>query len=174
VCLLELLPDPRLDRGYRFRAEVRHDEGSFLSDVGVYWGYSKHPSAEGVQEFFCTLGFNDQKPRVKLLRSNVVLRLQRCNDQGGAERAAPLRQLPFAPVKQWRRLAVEVTPEAFGGSWDGKQLPAVSRAELLASSRSLRVRHLGLSPDFSPRDGLGLYLNAGSASFRRVVVEPLP
>src|SRR5262249_3114724 len=120
LCLLELLPDPLVER-YLFSAEVRHDDdgGSFLSQVGVYFAYSKHASAQGEQHCFAVLYFNDKKAWVDLKLSEASLRLLRRPfppvADGGVSSLRWQRFLPAAGrwPGPWRRLAVEVAPETF-------------------------------------------------------------
>jgi serine/threonine-protein kinase len=181
LCLLELLPDPVVS-SYLFSAEVRQDDdgGSFLAQVGLFFGYSEHPSAQGEQHCFGVLLFNDKKATVNLKASEVALRLFRrnpTNPQNGIM-APALRFQRFAPAGQrpapWRRLAIEVRPEAVRCCWDGTWLGSVSRAELLQHSREhILASCPTIDPPFGPRGGLGLCLRAASAYFRRVTVCPL-
>jgi serine/threonine protein kinase len=57
--LLELLPDPRLER-YRFSAEVRHERQTIQeSKVGIYFAHSEHPDGATRAHFHCNVAFND-------------------------------------------------------------------------------------------------------------------
>jgi serine/threonine-protein kinase len=89
----------------------------------------------------------------------------------------------------WRRLVVEVTPSGVRGYWgakeDGKlvevgELTAegwVGNTQTAIATRNRLMpedQHAqSVQPQWLPRGSLGLYLYRGSASFRRVVVEPL-
>jgi hypothetical protein len=65
---------------------------------------------------------------------------------------------------------VEVTPETVRPFWEGEALGAAQPvAELLE-----KVPLPGPKFEFSPQGGVGLYVERGRASFRNVVVEPLP
>src|SRR5439155_26952148 len=58
--LLELLPDPKLQR-YRFKAEVRHDHGAAIEGaVGIYFCHSEHAAAEQAYHCYWTVAFSDQ------------------------------------------------------------------------------------------------------------------
>ena len=62
--------------------------------------------------------------------------------------------------------------------WDdlGKPRGTLSRDYLLKCARELVTDSrppAGVNPEFSPREALGLYVYSASASFRRVIVEPL-
>jgi hypothetical protein len=83
----------------------------------------------------------------------------------------------------WRRLEVVVTPEGIRASFEGQSLGMVTAAELLAKTHETQARlakqplvapyGTDWTPEFSPRGPIGLYMERGAASFRRVVVEPL-
>jgi hypothetical protein len=83
------------------------------------------------------------------------------------------RKVPVAP---WRRLVVDVTPKEIRAVWDDTHLKAWPRPKLEQNARSLQntpVAPLAFTPEFAPRQPLGLYLREGGAAFRNVVVEPL-
>jgi serine/threonine protein kinase len=81
----------------------------------------------------------------------------------------------------WRAVSVEVTPERVWVYWCGEPIAKVPAA-LLARETEQMLEGLrrdgldaGLDPDrfaFSARQGLGIYIANGSASFRNVVLEP--
>jgi hypothetical protein len=83
----------------------------------------------------------------------------------------------------WRPIEVVVTPDGVEGAWAGGNVVALPSSrwdkevsEHLASRRAAPspVPYLdGLNPAYAPGGGLGLYVLRGSASFRRVAVEPL-
>jgi serine/threonine-protein kinase len=97
------------------------------------------------------------------------------------------RRSYFEPAREggreWRELEVEVTPEGVKGFWGGKAMRIVTGLKLLESiNRYLTEIQLtnpedpfgnGLIPLYAPRGGLGLYVQNGAASYRRVVIEPL-
>jgi serine/threonine-protein kinase len=90
---------------------------------------------------------------------------------------------------RWRRLVVEVTPRSVRGFWGEKEDSVlVPVGELNAQTWVRNTQHKidrwnkqkpgephanSVRPEWKPRGSLGLYLYRGSASFRRVVVEPL-
>jgi serine/threonine-protein kinase len=96
--------------------------------------------------------------------------------------------LEVDPADAWRQLTLEVTPEgvqAFWGSekiqddWAAKPVGVVTRfrierdVQLMATGADLIDPMPDIRPTFAPRNGVGLYVYRGGASFRRVVVEPL-
>jgi serine/threonine protein kinase len=79
-------------------------------------------------------------------------------------------------VRPWRRIAVEVRPESIKIFWEGTCVATSSRANLMISARPL-IANLDkpptMNPQFAPRDGLGLFVSQGVASFRNVAIEPI-
>ena len=187
--LVELLPDPRLER-YRFGAEVRHERQAHQeSRVGIYFAHSAHPDGETVAHFYCNVAFNDLVD----VGANGI-------PKGNSVGLGVLRQSPtglvvhhkayvykadtrFVPAKPigalgpWRRIAVEVRPGSLTVFWEGNRIATTTRATLMMSARPLIPRPNQALPNnpprFAPRDGLGLYVSLGVASFRNVVVESL-
>jgi hypothetical protein len=100
-----------------------------------------------------------------------------CDDPGRPFRPAALRgDVP------WRKVVVEVTPQGLRVFWADGWFAEVSATQLARQTAELvegvrkAGRDPGLEPErlaFSPRQGLGLYVSNGSASFRNVVVEPM-
>jgi hypothetical protein len=76
----------------------------------------------------------------------------------------------------WRKLAVEMGWQHIRVSWEGQVIYRLSRADVLEGAKSLRNslgEPLTSNPEFTPRDGLGLFLYRSAASIRSVVIEPL-
>jgi len=105
-------------------------------------------------------------------------RTLRYNEKGGLFEPAP----PGRP--DWRPIAVEVTPQGVRGFWGGKlfcELPADLAVERLKEHMDAFRKDQPdnnpfaevVVPKFAPRGGAGLYVYNGSASFRRVVIDPL-
>jgi serine/threonine-protein kinase len=181
--LLELVPDPHRQR-YRFRALVRHDQGNFVETrVGIYFAHSEHATARSSAHCYAALAFSDIEDKVRHgLRGNpVYLSLQVQPPKGLKLSPTPagetLFPFSFPPEgeKPWRPLAIEVTPERVRIVC-GDRHTDVPREEVEGQARAA----IGNAPDvpidepaFSTRDGLGLYVCQGAASYRRVVLEPL-
>jgi predicted Ser/Thr protein kinase len=180
--LLELLPDPQIER-YRFSAEVRHVDTAKNGEVGLFFMHSIHSTPKGVEHCFCTLTFNDHESLFPLpdssRASQVALYLRRARRVGGNQRTPGGAGNYFQPARRsldnpipWRKIAVEVTPKAVRIFWEGRQIGEVERKAL----RQQFLKDLTgppINPQFAPREGLGLFISSGSASFRHVVVEPL-
>jgi serine/threonine protein kinase len=189
--LVELLPDPRLEH-YRFRAEVRHErQASQESRVGIYFAHSQQPDGETVAHFHCNVAFNDLVD-VGAADANGSHPGNSVDLQVHRQRPAGLEPLKaffanaytsFVPAKPWgalgpwRRIAVEVRPETIKVFWTDKCFAVIPRATLVRNTRRLSARPDQPLPTrhplFAPRDGLGLYVSLGVASFRNVVVELL-
>jgi serine/threonine-protein kinase len=80
----------------------------------------------------------------------------------------------------WRALTVEITPHGVRGEWGaGKAVGEISAKEWgdkvgrALAAPGAATPPADAPPDFSPSGAFGLYVEKGSASFRRVVVEPL-
>jgi serine/threonine-protein kinase len=84
---------------------------------------------------------------------------------------------------KWYPLTLNVDPERVQGFWKDTSVGELSPSEFVAEARQAldtkrksepeESRFLGFEPAFLPRGALGLYVMYGSASFRRVVIEPL-
>jgi hypothetical protein len=82
---------------------------------------------------------------------------------------------PIVGPGPWRRLAIEVTGETLRAFWEGEMIREVVRDEWLREGALLSMDYPALPPTaFPPAGGLGLYLKQGKASFRQVLVKPLP
>jgi hypothetical protein len=93
----------------------------------------------------------------------------------------------FQPkVGVWRKLELEVTPEVMRAWWGEKGQPIGElrqqrvEAEVLKTQESERRDHPGrdlaegIDTRLVPRGGLGLFVSQAHASFRNVVITPLP
>jgi hypothetical protein len=193
--LLELLPDPRLDR-YKFRAQVRHiraDNGE--SRVGIYFAHGVRQQGDDVAHFHCNVTFNDlthvgeKDENGNFKTSPVGLEVHRQDHRqpliGVSVRRAYVSraQDTFIPGRPggtegtWRDIEVEVRPEAIKVSWMGKRIATTPHRLLMTSARTLFAKPDEALPadclQFEPRGSLGLYVSLGVASFRNVFVEPL-
>ena len=189
--LVELLvraPGPR----YRLRALVRHDQ-SAGGDAGLYFAHSLHPTEQGAVHCCFIVSFNDlddlarRHPELDLAGNLAKLTLFLYRERGAAagleQSTIPIGRRTFQPALArpgegpWRTLTVEATPESFRVFWGADVVADVPRATL--PSRAERLArycpdgHL-VRPAFAPEGALGLYVYRGSASFRDVVIEPLP
>ena len=85
---------------------------------------------------------------------------------------------PDAQESPWRSLAVEVTPDTVEAFWDGKSIGSLGTIiqpnETSSLLNIIAPKKEKLMYQFAPRGALGLYVFSGKASFRNVVIEPLP
>jgi serine/threonine protein kinase len=191
--LVELLPDPRLER-YRFSAEVRHERQTHQeSRVGIYCLHSEHPDGKTVAHFHYNVAFNDlvdvPSPDNGAHRGNAAGAQLHRQPPGGLVhnvfeyldvKALFVPARPVGAPGPWRRIAVEVRPKTINVFWEGNAIGATSRdslmlgAEVLISGpRVAPLPPLASNPQFASRGALGLFVSKGVASFRNVVVEPL-
>jgi hypothetical protein len=188
LSLLELMPAVPLDR-YRFSVEILHESGA-EGHIGLYLLHSDH-DASGHHHWLCSLTFSDHSrnaralrarekpPAVAWMRVHVVRSDPDAPNPGGAAEL-PVRH-PFDPDclhvgrRSWRRLAVEITPEGVAAFFGDEPIGAFDW-EALHASAARACGADGREPVAfrGPRLGLGLYLLASSAGFRRATLAPLP
>jgi serine/threonine-protein kinase len=162
-CLLELLPKPPV-KGYRLRAQVRHEWGAELAEVGLYCAHREFSGPAGPVHYFTTLNYNDvfnerrdiehinRKlpkgcPPLPLPRGNKVHLIPRIIALGGARGPLWNRRLggscpelfqPHAgPFGNWRDLVMEVTPGEVAGWWGKRQLVGRLTAEAVEQNARL-------------------------------------
>jgi serine/threonine protein kinase len=189
--LVELLPDPRLDR-FLFSAEVRHEKQTNQeSRVGIYFLHSEHQEGDSVAHFHFNVAFNDLvavgAPDANgVHRGNSVgLQAHRQPPKGLAHDAfyvpnvvaffSPAR--PVGALGPWRRIAVEVRPKTIKVFWERDCIGTTQRDTLMTGAKWLISRPgklpLATNPQFASSDGLGLFVSQGVASFRNVSIEPI-
>jgi hypothetical protein len=198
TCLWELTPNPGCQR-YRLSGEVLHDNTVNDSLVGFYFGYREQRTAGGDRHgSFCTMQFADAGQLANLERGADGKRVSRARvelylfrEQAGAfrfDQTPATAGVAFRPAiagadtPQWRPLAVEVTPQGVTTYWadpGGVPRPAeeVTAAQLnidLRRMKALRPWSAAPPADHRPSTGIGLYVYNGRASFRNLVVQPLP
>jgi serine/threonine-protein kinase len=181
--LLELQPDPRQER-YRFRAEVRHDEGTNDSYVGIFFLRQEHPDPNGLEQCYCLLAFNDVYCDAPTRKNPIRIATQLESESRPSPHPSDLSTPLFTPalnargIMPWRRLMVQVEPGIVRFYWEDMLHPVkeISTDRLKKVARWAMLPEAGpwrIVPAFAPRGGLGLYVSRSSASFRNVVVEPL-
>src|SRR5262249_25726013 len=141
VGLLELLPDPRVDR-YRFTAQVRHEQSDLGGEVGLYFARKTYPGKASEIFYYTTLVFNGVRGYEDFKRlipaelfsarphDNAVQvwshlysdEAIRPNVDRGAGVASGSRFKPNGGGINaiWHDLEVIVTPEKVTLSWDGQ------------------------------------------------------
>jgi hypothetical protein len=191
LALVELLPDLK-QRCYRFSVEVRHDDYfNYEGRVGIYFAHSKCGTASGeTVHFFYALYFNDRYklsnlvPHLPPVANHFELAVCRQSEPGDFLHGPRVQTLhaEFEPAQAgrnlgpWRKIAVKVTPKGVEAFWEGKAIGTRSRSRLMRTGKNLAVNFVDpgdVNRKFAFRDGLGLYVYRGVASFRRIVVEPL-
>src|SRR5262249_33433241 len=132
--LVELLPDPRLER-YCFRAEVRHErQANQGSKVGIYFLHSEHQEGKSVAHFHCIVAFNDlvdvSAPDANGAHGGNAVGLEAHRQPPGGLAhdtfVVPDAVAFFAPARPvgalgpWRKIAVEVRPKTIKVFWEGR------------------------------------------------------
>ena len=187
VALLELVPAPPAS-AFHFAAEVCQQGLQPGSDVGIYVGRR----ASGTVDAFCSLTFSElarlgPKSADSSLPKNMAKADVRLVDPRGTQKQNE-GFAPFDPAngggKVWRKLAIEMESGTIRYYWDDQQifkarltdLAARFTSWLLAEPSLQRVtKEINLSIiEFGPRHGVGLYVDHSKASFRNVVLKPIP
>jgi serine/threonine-protein kinase len=199
LSLLDLMPDPQLQR-YRYRGEIRHDvDQSRLGEVGIFFAHAKLVGPKGAADSFLALSFTDGPHSLNVVkdakgkvfrRATLDYRYYRETGVDPGYNGHALITSPGKPAvkfyappgpgethKAWRSLAVDVTPGEVRVFWENQPFAIMSRADLEGCANEL-LRNAAETKDltfrFNPRGALGLYLLSGAAFFRNVVIEPLP
>jgi serine/threonine-protein kinase len=179
IGLLELVPDPQHEH-YVFSAEVRRENVKETGDVGIYLLHSSQNrfgdpgSTRSMTHWYCVVGFNDSPMSV---RDSLSFRFEhhlQHSDQRSTQRLGQSFPCVMSPDKVWHKVVVEVSQADVRVEWDG-QLSNLSWKKLNGAADDLFFeitrRH---RPPFSLRSPLGLYTWRGSASFRKVILTPIP
>ena len=167
--LLQLLQEPPWP-AFRLEATIRHDEPG-QGSVGLTFTHRCYDDRIPEQWCFCRLAFNDGRT------GQVSFRGCRwegplgcsCWSIGGATRDIP----PPRGPGRYRELALEVTAEevrVFWGDWYRYKVSTT----LIHHEPRRGPQEFGRSGWVFIRDGgLGICIDQGAASFRRVAVKPL-
>jgi serine/threonine-protein kinase len=182
--LLELLPDPGIDR-FVLEAEVRQDRGETNGQVGLYFGHSAQEENQGTTHYFCGASFGE----IAKLQGVFMGQLYRYWHPGKQfKNPAPSAvQLPGGtrsfdpqpnPPRVFRKLRVTVTPDWIQLGWFDDTLRRWSRKDVDGFKQMQFMGKGGWPrpaqmPQFAPREGLGLYVFRAAASFKNVTIGPL-
>jgi hypothetical protein len=188
LALVELVQNPQ--GPYRLFAEVQHCEDTG-GDVGISFGWSRHVGQGGTYQCFCTLRFNDfgpvkyDPPTKKFYCGAELTVWRRAGPSNRIYRPLPWSAFYDRPVRKpgkplpWREVGIEVKPETVRVRWGTKWSDPIPHADLVKNFKELK-KSKGvddapwLNPQFLPTEAVGLYVNRTEASFRRVVIEPIP
>jgi serine/threonine protein kinase len=192
-CLLELVADPKQDR-YRFSVELRHEEAGVNSEIGLFFGLRSHFTGKGaLQHGYFALAFADRGNRAWTEKGKDGEPVSRIQTRGYFQKNKYTygyvvgKEIPFRPTapdlrpSDWRTIALEVNPAGVTVLWQLEQgrlavvdrIPAAQLERCLNELRKQFPDMAGISPNYQPRLGLGLYVNRGKASFRRIELRPL-
>jgi hypothetical protein len=186
---------------YRFSAEVRHDDDFMDPQNGSYVGIFFNHGGQGQQTYwnelvFADYGHRSENPGRKNKETSrvAVFVWHRIPGPGPEENTDNNGMVGtvgswFEPVRTtskttWRSLSINVRPEKIDVFWgaNGPEsevlIGEVLRADLKDASSAFRLGDnqppQPILYEFAPQGALGLVVHRGTASFRHVVVEPLP
>ncbi len=176
LAVVELLAEPPWEH-YRLEAEVRHESGA-KSAVGIFGAHGAYHSARGVHHCLWALVYAD----LGQFRGKMELSAARYDDFAPYEHedaSAKLKGFMAAAMKNqpsdWRPLALIVDGQGVHAEWGADRVADVSdtRAGQLVE-RTMESYQQEVQAGFTPRGGVGIFVQHGSASFKNVVLKPLP
>ncbi len=164
---------------YQLDAEIRHEEAGPGCDIGVYFARKDLQTAKGFYHTFFLARFADQG---KSSPGRVALRFARFLDRSpattfsGADAGMSL-QFPAAtwgwsPKSRGEGSSCSVNLDEVHAYWDDALIGTVVKEELVHSADNSVQRAGSCKGEFPCDGGMGLFVFAGSASFRRVQVSP--
>jgi hypothetical protein len=173
TAILELSPGSPWP-SYRFEAEVRQDQDLGYGTVGLCFGYEQ-TSGDAMQSRYAKLHFADPDAGRCIVQVNAYYAAWRGLEQmRGANWSAKVKNHGPGIPGLWRRLAIEVTPEAIRTSFEGDLVIEFPRDYWLKEFGELGRDFRALAPaTYPPPGGLGLFVERSKASFRHVLVRPL-
>jgi hypothetical protein len=181
---VELFTDPGIDR-YRFEFEVRQLRTADVMRQGGYVGRHLVPSPYRAAHAFLSLGtteclsqFNGEpRPGLVICRHHFLIVNEDGLDVNHKSQFQDVRFPGVADLAQrpWRRVEVDVSPVEFVWFLNGQEVGRTA-ARLEGLERSTIVSGTSLPPDtqlwFTPRGGLGVYVESSIASFRNARIVP--
>jgi hypothetical protein len=165
---------------FSLEAEVLLGEGGEEKGAGIYFAHSSFPSTRGPCHSYWALSFSESpSPGSGVMRYLAAGRIH--GEPPHAKHTLPvtLARPYLAPDAgglqgRWRKLAVEVTDQQVRASWDNRELAVLSLASVRERTLSV-LSGMGIQDaDLSPQGGVGLLLYDVRASFRKVILTPLP
>jgi hypothetical protein len=163
---------------FRLEADVLHLE-SVEGEVGIFLAYSGHPAPDGTHHSFCTVCFADVGNRfghrdLAHAKYQDFPANQYYERPVGRRPSPPAWAAPAPGVECWRHIAVNVTADGVVAWWGRQRLGEASLAEV-ADLRRRVLQNIEANPGPVPvRGGLGVFVYDGAASFKNVVLRPLP
>jgi serine/threonine protein kinase len=192
--LVQFFDDPGID-SYTFRVEIRYNGRDFGDRVGVYVGHQKFSTPDGDKHFFLPMTFNDhvrdpdaakglKAPPTSMQGVREVQAVLHESQAGAPGSFSPFTfqggRRPFQTPKQngedeWHKLEVVARPNQWEFRFEGT--PAVKVPVPIAKHviDELQRWHKGAEPfplTLNSRGGLGLFIFAGTASFRNAEIVP--
>jgi hypothetical protein len=190
LALLDLIRDPK-NSSFRFEAQIRHERSNrVLGEVGLFFLAAKSETTNGTVHSFFQLSYNDIidstqdlkflpiKPKPMPKGNPVAFRprlVGAINSTLGGFSPRLFQPAGFKGL-DWRTLRVEVVESGIRGYWDG-QLVGTASWETITKGVAddlTRNRINFESPEFRANSPVGILVGRGTASFKNVILEPLP
>jgi serine/threonine-protein kinase len=174
--MLELLPEPPLER-FRIRGEFMYlEENGNLGHCGFYFSHAAIPAGKGHTDSFLAATFEHGPKAVGVHALFEKVDQELPADDSISRSLHVLRRHRFPlQIRQWKELLVEITPEGVRASWDGTWLQGLHPSEFI--TRDYIEEHLPLQnvspPKYRPRGPIGIFVRNESVAIRNVYVEPL-
>jgi len=191
--LLELFPDPPM-RSYAIVAELRQDKPlrANRAEVSIAFACNRHITEEGTHWIFARTRFADLGELAQVYKnkagepssmfqlgfaylgttSKEVSRTQHWGVSGTLY--SPMD--PNRGPGPWRRIRIEVRPDRYGATWEGRTFemaPAIELSRALDTWRITYAELKGANPGPPDRGAIGIYLEDCAVSIRRFRIEPI-
>jgi hypothetical protein len=177
--LFELAPGT-MGTGYRFRAELRHEnsKGGFGS-IGVYIAHTQFVSKNGTGHEFYFVDFNDLVPEPEAKQNRLRLHRADCFEPGmhGIVRGMGT-DWNFTPTgvgagPTWHELRMEWGKAGLAIHFDGEQAYRMPRHEVAIYTLLEDDRFEIPDIPLTMQGGLGIYVTKSTVCIRRVHLEPI-
>jgi hypothetical protein len=177
VSAAEMLTPVPWDR-YRIEAEIRHDQATKrndeprFSEVGVFLAEGSARGPDDYPRSLIAVSFADQGDATGSIQPSLW------RIQGGTDKSVETHLFPrmhhFAAAKgdssPWRKLTLEVTPEAVSVEFDGKQVGVMPLSEIEFRGNHLFGDLPGVEYRFMRQSGVGIFVTRGTGTFRSLNV----
>jgi hypothetical protein len=174
--LMQLYDSP-LFHPYRLEAEVELQDEGQGGEAGIYFALDRHQAPPGGYFAFCRLRFSEsgQDPGLVDL---CPMRLQDSAPFAADELPLGGTRPTFSPSRKGapvrRKLALEVDEAEVRAFWGDMLIRQAPRKQLEERSQRLFAGIRGVVGRYNPQGGLGIFVCEGTATFYRMILQPLP
>jgi hypothetical protein len=175
--LIELCATPPWPQ-FRLHGLVRQDASKQDGDVGLFFAHNLYDTDRGRQHVFWYVNFTE----LNRASGSAELDVARVATVPGAwQDGIPINgaALPFGIVRPgmpspWHALAVEVTGDRIAAYFDDRLITEAPTASMRTVNKQMLTGMGEIKGSFTPHGALGIYVRNGAASFKQVVMHPLP